>query len=103
MNKKYADWRGWWDGMRSKAMKAGAESLTTSIGALITTNAAANMQIPGCEGIGMGWKTALATMVVQFSLRVGFAAAQYVANKHDPDEIPLTTDADSTQEHAGQN
>lgn len=85
--KKITDWRGWLEGMRSKAFKAGAESLTTNIGALFTTNGLANMKVPGLEGIGMGWKTAIATCLIQFSLRVIFAAAQYVANKPDPDVI----------------
>lgn len=94
--KKFTDWRGWLDGMRSKAMKAGAESLTTNIGALITTNGVANMKVPGLEDIGMGWKTAIATCCIQFTLRVVFAAAQYVANKPDPDVITQTVDTTFT-------
>lgn len=89
---KKADWRDWWDGMRSKAMKAGAESLTTNIGALFTTNGLANMQIPGLSDIGMSWKTAIATCLIQFTLRVVYAAAQYVSQKPDPDVITETVE-----------
>jgi hypothetical protein len=89
--KKLTDWRGWWDGLRSKAMKAGGESLSTGIGALLTTNGLAGMKVPGCEDIGMGWKTALISMFVQFALRVALAAAQYVAAKPDPDTITVDT------------
>ena len=89
---KKQDWNDWWDGMRSKAMKAGAESLTTNVGALLSTNGLANMKIPGLQDIGMGWKTAIATCLIQFTLRVVFAAAQYVANKPDPDVITETVE-----------
>ena len=105
---KITDWRGWWDGMRSKAFKAGAESITTSLGALVTTNAAVGLKVPGLSDIGMGWKTAIATMLIQFTLRVVFAAAQYVANKPDPDVITetvetshFTKDADTGAVSAG--
>jgi len=98
--KKFTDWHGWFDGMRSKAMKAGAESITTSIGALLTTNGLAGMKVPGCADLGMGWKTAIATMLIQFSLRVIFAAAQYVAGKPDPDVIPETVDTDFMEKKA---
>ena len=90
--KKITDWRGWLEGMRSKAFKAGAESLTTNLGALFTTNGLANMKVPGLEGIGMGWKTAIATCLIQFALRTGVAAAQYVAAKPDPDVITETVE-----------
>lgn len=95
--KKYADWKGWFDGLRSKAMKAGAESLATNIGALLSTNGIASMGIPHLQDIGMNWKTALATMVVQFVLRTGFAAAQYIAAKPDPDTITEETETSITK------
>ena len=92
---KYKDWSGWWDGLRSKAMKAGAESLATNVTALLATNGVANLGIEGLKDVAMGWKTALATMVIQFSLRTIAAAAQYVAAKPDPDveteEVDTTT------------
>lgn len=84
---KHLDWSNWWQGLRSKAMKAGAESITTNIGAMLSTNGVASMGIPHLDDIGMNWKTAVATTVIQFSLRVMFAAAQYVANKPDPDMV----------------
>lgn len=90
--KKYRDWKGWWDGMRSKAFKAGAESLTTSIGALIGTNGVASMGIPGLSDLGMNLKQALFACLLQFTLRVGFAAALYVQNKPDPDMITETVE-----------
>lgn len=90
--KKYRDWKGWWDGMRSKAFKAGAESLTTNIGALIGTNGVASMGIPGLSDLGMNWKTAIFTCLLQFALRVGYSAALYVQNKPDPDMITETVE-----------
>lgn len=88
--KRYTDWGGWWDGMRSKAMKAGAESITTNLGALISTNAVANMGIDALKDMGMNWKTFLFTMLIQFLVRVIFAAAQYIASKPDPDVVTQT-------------
>lgn len=85
--KKYRDWKGWLDGMRSKAFKAGAESLVTNLSALVGTNGVASMGIPGLNDLGMNWKQALFTCLLQFVLRVGFAAALYVQNKPDPDMI----------------
>ena len=92
---KYKDWRGWLDGLRSKAMKAGAESISTNLGAMIATNGVANMGIDALKDVGMNWKTALFTLIIQFAIRTGFAAAQYVAAKPDPEEI--TTEVDTTQ------
>jgi hypothetical protein len=93
--KKYTDWRGWLDGLRSKAMKAGAESLVTNLSAMLATNGVASMGIPHLQDIGMSWKTALATMFIQFTLRAGLAAAQYVAAKPDPDVVQ--EEVDTTQ------
>ena len=89
---KRKDWSDWWDGLRSKAMKAGAESIGTNFTALLATNGVASMGIPGLSGVGMGWKTAIATCCIQFVLRTGVAAAQYVANKPDPDVITETVE-----------
>lgn len=90
--RKIQDWRGWLDGLRSKAVKAGAESLATNLTAMLSTNGVANMHIPGLEGIGMTWKTAVATMLIQFTLRTMAAAAIYVQEKPDPDVIEEKTD-----------
>lgn len=89
---KYRDWSGWWDGMRAKALKAGAEAIGTSATALLGTNGVASMQIPGLTDIGMGWKTALATMFIQFSLRVVAAGAAYVQAQPEPELITEVTD-----------
>lgn len=89
---KYRDWSGWWDGMRSKALKAGAEAIGTNATALLGTNGVASMQIPGLTDIGMGWKTALATMVIQFTLRVIVAGAAYIQAQPEPELITEVTD-----------
>lgn len=88
--KKLKDWSGWWDGLRSKAMRAGAESVVTNLTALTTTNAIAGMGIDALKDIGMNWKTFLITMALQFLVRVGLSAALYVQNKPDPDIITVT-------------
>lgn len=92
--KKFKDWRGWLDGLRSKAMKAGAESVVTNLGALIGTNAVAGMGIDALKDMGMNWKQFLFTMSAQFAIRTTFAAAAYVANKPDPDVIEQIVDTD---------
>lgn len=91
MIRKYKDWRGWWDGLRSKAMKAGGESIATNLTALLATNGVANLGIESLKDVAMGWKTALATLFIQFALRTGVAAAQYVAAKPDPDVLTEET------------
>lgn len=88
----HKDWGSWWDGLRSKSMRAGAESLATNFTALLGTNGVAAMGIPGLADIGMNWKTAILTCVIQFVLRVGLSAALYVQNKPDPDVIVETID-----------
>ena len=72
--KQYTDWRGWWDGMRSKAMKAGAEAITTQLGAWFTTNAVATLPVDALHGVGLNYKTAL-----------------YVQQKPDPDVVTIDT------------
>jgi hypothetical protein len=91
--RKYQDWAGWWYGMRTKMMQAGAEALVTNITALLGTNGVASMQIPGLTDIGLGWKTALATFVIQFLLRILLAAAIYIQNKPDPDVVVVDPQA----------
>lgn len=86
---KYKDWSGWWDGLRSKSMRAGAEAITTNLGGLLTTNGLA-ATVPGLSDIGMSWKTAIATTLIQFSVRIVLAAAKYVQDKPDPDVIEET-------------
>lgn len=82
--KKY-NWSAWWDGLRSKAMKAGAEAFTTQVGAWMATNSAATLPIEALHGIALSWKAALVALFVQFAVRVFYAAALYVQNKPDPD------------------
>lgn len=77
-------------------MKAGAESLSTSLGAMLATNGVANLGIESLKDVGMNWKTAIATMLIQFAIRTGYAASQYVANKPDPDVVVDDTNNDIT-------
>lgn len=83
---KYKDWRGWWDGLRSKAMKAGAEAIVTNVSGLFLTNGVA-ATIPALHPVGMSWETAVATTLVQFIVRIVVAAATYIQNKPDPDIV----------------
>jgi len=83
MPKNY-DWTDWLDGMRSKAMKAGAEAITTQLGAWFTTNAVATLPIEALHGVGLNYKTAIVALVVQFVVRVVYAAALYVQQQPDP-------------------
>ena len=84
--KKLKDWKGWWDGLRSKAMRAGGESISANVGALLATNGIASMA-PSLGDIALSWKAFLATTLIQFALRVTLAAAEYVKTKPDPDPI----------------
>lgn len=88
----HKDWSGWLAGLRSKALKAGAESIVTNITAMLGTNGVAAMGIPHLTDIGMSWKTAVATMLIQFTLRTVLAAAMYVEAKPDPDVITETVE-----------
>lgn len=88
---KYKDWSAWWDGLRSKAMRAGAESVATNLTGLIGSNGIANMGIEAFKDMGMNWKTFLLFLVVQFGIRVGLSAALYVQNKPDPDVVETET------------
>ena len=90
--KKYNDWRGWWEGLRSKAMKAGAEAVTTQLGAWFTTNAVATLPVEALHGVGLNYKTAIVALVIQFTVRVVYAAALYVQTRPDPDVITETVD-----------
>ena len=92
--KKYQDWRGWWEGLRSKMMKAGAEALATNITAMLGTNGVASMGIPGLGDIAMGWKTAVATTLIQFTLRTVLAAVLYIQTKPDPDLVERESNSD---------
>jgi hypothetical protein len=82
--KQYYDWSGWFEGMRSKSMKAGAEAVTTQLGAWFTTNAVATLPIESLHGVGLNYKTAIVALVVQFTVRVVYAAALYVQQQPDP-------------------
>jgi hypothetical protein len=81
---KNYDWTDWLDGMRSKAMKAGAEAVTTQLGAWFTTNAVATLPIEALHGVGLNYKTAIVALIVQFVVRVVYAAALYVQQQPDP-------------------
>lgn len=94
--KKLKDWSAWWDGLRSKAMRAGAESIATNLTGLIGSNGIANMGIDAFKDMGMNWKTFLLFLVVQFGIRVGLSAALYVQNKPDPDVITETIETTHT-------
>lgn len=86
----HKDWRGWWDGLRSKAMKAGAEAIVTNLSGLIATNGVAST-VPAFHAVAMTWETAVATTCIQFAIRVVVAAATYVQSKPDPDTIEYET------------
>jgi hypothetical protein len=87
---KFYDWKGWFEGMRSKAMKAGAEAITTQLGAWFTTNAVATLPIDALHNVGLNYKTAIVALVVQFAVRVVYAAALYVQQQPDPEVITET-------------
>jgi len=89
---KHKDWSGWWDGVRSKMMKAGAEALSTNLTALLGTNGVDALNIPGLDGIGMSWKTAVATMLIQFVLRSAKAGSDYIRDNPDPAVITETVE-----------
>lgn len=82
--KQITDWGKWWFGLRPVLLRAGAESIVTQTSALLGTNGIANLQIPGLSDIGMGWKTAIVTMILQFVLRTVSAGAKYVMEHPDP-------------------
>jgi hypothetical protein len=83
--RKYQDWSGWWFGLRTKAMEAGATSIATLLG----TNGVAAMNIPGLNDVGLNWKTALA----QFVAHTLLAAANYIRTKPAPDLVDPDQDS----------
>jgi hypothetical protein len=98
MSAKIYDWSSWWDGMRSKAMKAGAEAITTQLGAWFTTNAVATLPVESLHNVGLNYKTAFVALVVQFVVRVVYAAALYVQQQPDPVlEIPPIQNSTNNQ------
>lgn len=88
----FRDWPSWRDGLRSCMMRAGATAVVTQLTALGGTNAIASMQIPGLTDIGLHWKTALVSLVVQFVFHSVFAAASYIQNNPDPKVITETVE-----------
>lgn len=90
---KFKDWRSWWDGLRTKALKAGAESIATNVTAMLGSNGVASM-VPALHDYALSWKTALVTTGSQFVLRTVLAASQYVAEKPDADIV--TEEVDTT-------
>lgn len=90
--KKYKDWRSWWDGLRTAALKAGATSVVTNLSVLMTTNAVSSMNIPGIQNVGENWKTFLIGLLFQFAIHTAYATALYVQNKPDADIVTVTED-----------
>lgn len=88
---KYKDWRGWLDGLRSVAMKTGAEAIVTNLTGWIGSNGVANIGIDFLKDTAMSWKTALMLLGVQFTLRTGLAVFTYIQNKPDPEIISYDT------------
>jgi len=89
---KYKDWGSWWDGLRAVAMKTGATTLSTQLTAFAGTNGVASLKIPGLEGIGENWRTALVATAVQFGLHTFQACMDYIKNKPSPDIIEYQTE-----------
>lgn len=82
--KKYRDWRGWLDGMRSKVMKATGEAVVAQTAAYTGTNL---LKEAGINDVAMTIKVAIVAALSQIFIRVITSAAQYVANKPDPDVV----------------
>jgi hypothetical protein len=74
-------------------MKAGAEAVTTQLGAWMATNAASTIPVEWMHNVGLSYKTALVALVVQFTVRVVYAAALYVQTKPDPDYVERDSSA----------
>lgn len=91
---KYRDWHGWWAGLRTAAMKAGATSVVTNLSVLVTTNTVSSLNIPGIQDVGENWKTFLIGLVFQFMLHTVYAMALYV--QANPDANTVTTTEDTT-------
>src|SRR6185503_10153004 len=81
---KIRNWGDWWDGLRTKALQAGAESLATNIATMLGSNGVASM-IPAMHDYVLTWHVALITTGTQFILRTVLAAAKYVQEKPDAD------------------
>lgn len=81
---KLRNWSSWWDGLRTKALQAGAESIVTNVTAMIGSNGVASM-VPALHDYALSWHTALITTGTQFILRTVLAAAKYVQEKPDAD------------------
>lgn len=84
---KYKDWRGWWDGMRSKMMQSGAKAAATSLSAFMSTNAIATLPIELVKNTGITWKAAIVLAIGQFALHSFYEGVNYIATKPDPDII----------------
>lgn len=77
--KKYRDWRGWLDGLRSKSMQAFGTALVT----FLTTNGIAGLGIDALKDIGLDWRQGL----LQCAVHAAIAAGKYVQDKPDPDLV----------------
>ena len=87
------DWKTWWDGLRTAALKAGATSITTNLAVLASTNTVSNMGIPGFTHVGEGIKTFLVGLLAQFALHTVYAIAQYV--QANPDAATITQEVNT--------
>lgn len=90
MTRTFRDWRSWRAGLRSCVLRAGATAVSTQLTAFGGTNAAAS--IPGLQGIGMNWKTAVVTLIIQFCFHCLYAAASYIQSNPDAQVVTETTD-----------
>jgi len=80
MTRKYTDWRGWWDGLRTNLFKC----IGTTGLAYLGTNAVQGM---GATGVGLNWKQAGAF----FGVHIAFEIFGYM-QKVQPAVITETTD-----------
>lgn len=71
-NKRYTDWRTWWDGLRTNLIKCIGTTGTSWIG----SNAIASTGINGLETVGLDWRQAIGL----FSVHIAFEVFTYMKN-----------------------
>ena len=81
--KKYTDWSGWWDGLRTNLIKCIGTTGTSWLG----SNAIATAGIPGLSNIGLNWKQAIGL----FAVHIGIEVFAYMKN-NQPQVITQTVD-----------
>ena len=94
MTRSFKDWKSWRDGLRSCVVRAGATAITTQLTSWCGTNAVATLPYESFKNIGMNWKTALISLVVQFVFHCLFAAASYIQQNPDAQVITETVDTE---------